>query len=153
MQGTQQTNFPAAEPPFVSAKLPRRFFLIAALLGAGLIAAVLFSFNPAQHSFYPSCPLHRLTGLSCPGCGGLRALHQLSHGNFATAFQLNPLLVALLPVLGWFGLREVVRQTTGKKLLSLFARAPWGWVLLGITIVFTVVRNLPWPVFAWMAAP
>jgi hypothetical protein len=86
----------------------RRWWLIAggAILGALVAALVLFSFDPSTHRFYPRCTFHALTGLDCPGCGGLRAAHQLLHGNFVLAFRFNPLLVAGLPlfcfmVLGW----------------------------------------------------
>ena len=53
-----------------------------ALLG---LAAVLFFFNPAQSGFYPFCVFHRTTGLLCPGCGSLRALHQLLHQRICTS--------------------------------------------------------------------
>ena len=86
------------------------------LLLAGLTAAlaaetaVLFFFDPARYAIYPVCPWHALTGWDCPGCGTLRALHQLTHGNLAAAWRLNPLTVALLPVGLWIGLREWVWQ-------------------------------------------
>jgi hypothetical protein len=51
--------------------------------GAVLLLALgalgfLFLFNPATTSFYPACPFFWATGCYCPGCGSLRALHQLS---------------------------------------------------------------------------
>jgi len=133
---------------------PSRFFVsISIFLAVTAAGLVLFFFNPAHHSFYPTCPLHQWTGLSCPGCGGLRALHQLSHGHFAAAFQLNALLIVLLPVVGWLALREIILQTSGKNLPSIFLRPVWGWSLLALAIIFTVIRNLPWLEFSWMAAP
>ena len=59
-----------------------------------LAAGVLFCFDPNRYPFYPLCFFHRATGLLCPGCGSLRALHQLLHGNLATAFHFNALLVS-----------------------------------------------------------
>src|SRR5208283_1274662 len=55
----------------------------AAALAAAVAAAVLFVFDPATAGFYPVCALHEMTGLQCPGCGGLRAMHQVFHGHLA----------------------------------------------------------------------
>ena len=70
-----------------------------AVLAAGLLgaAAVLFFFDPAIVRFYPRCPLHSLTGLDCPACGGLRAAHLLLHAQVRAAFALNPFLFFALP--------------------------------------------------------
>ena len=67
------------------------------LLAATGILLVLFFFDPARFSFYPRCPLHSVTGLDCPTCGSLRAIHQLLHGHVRAAYALNPLLFYLVP--------------------------------------------------------
>jgi hypothetical protein len=41
---------------------------------------------------HPGCGLKRLTGLPCPGCGGLRGLAVLAEGKVGPALELNPLL-------------------------------------------------------------
>jgi hypothetical protein len=105
--------------------------------------AVLFFFDPSTAGFYPVCTLHALTGLQCPGCGGLRAVHQLSHGHLAAAWRLNPLLVALLPVAFWLGLRETVRAVTGRQWPGLVTRPLFGWLLVGAVVLFGVLRNVP----------
>jgi hypothetical protein len=45
------------------------------------------------------CPLHRLTGMPCPGCGVTRGLVGLSHGDFSFALGANPFVLVLWPVL------------------------------------------------------
>src|SRR5687767_5236276 len=65
---------------------------------AAMAGVLLFFFNPAEHAFYPRCFLKMTTGLDCPGCGGLRATHQLLHGKVREAFALNPLFVVGLPI-------------------------------------------------------
>lgn len=60
---------------------------------AAFAAAVLFLFDPGHWAFYPGCVFYRTTGLLCPGCGSLRACHQLLHGHFAAALHCNPLLI------------------------------------------------------------
>lgn len=73
---------------------------LAVLAGIALVAAcsILFVFNPADVDWMGRCPFYALTGLKCPGCGTLRAIHHLLHLRFAEAWQLNPLMIGLLPV-------------------------------------------------------
>ena len=72
----------------------RRFGILAGVL----LVAVLFFFNPATTSFYPPCLFRTFLGTQCPGCGSLRAAHQLLHGNFAAAWALNPTLMIVGPL-------------------------------------------------------
>lgn len=64
-----------------------------------LIAAlyVLFKLDPETHSLFPKCPFLLATGLECPGCGSQRAIHQLLHLNFTSAFRYNAFMVIALP--------------------------------------------------------
>ena len=135
-------------PPIVAVtppKPPRRWRWIALSgLGLGLVvAAILFQFNPVQHAFYPQCTLHRVTGLNCPGCGGLRAMHHLLHGELATAFRFNPFVLLALPVLVWLGARRLL----GRPPLSNRAIQFVAWVGIGGLVVFGVLRNLPLAMF------
>ncbi len=111
-----------------------------ALTGA---VALLYFYEPATAGFYPICAFHAMTGLDCPGCGGLRAVHQLSHGNIAAAWHFNPLLVALLPMALWLGFREFARMFTGRRWPGIVTRPIMAWVLLGVVVAFGIVRNLP----------
>lgn len=76
--------------------MSRRKILI--LGTAALAAAVLFLFDPATTGFYPPCLFRTFLGTQCPGCGSLRAAHQLLHGNFAGAWALNPTLIVVGPL-------------------------------------------------------
>ena len=129
---TQSLPIPAWRPWLLTA-------LAAAFAAA---AAILFLFDPARCPIYPICPFHALTGWECPGCGSLRAAHQLLHGNWAAAWRLNPLTVSLLPAGFWLGLREAVWQVTGIKWPGLVTRPFFGWALLVILVLFGIVRNL-----------
>jgi hypothetical protein len=117
-------------------------------LALAVCAAVLYWFPPEQYALYPRCLLYHLTGLQCPGCGGLRAAHQLLHGHWAAAFELNPIVVMLVPLAGLFGLGRLWRCWTGRDWLRPF-RGPVGlWCMLGAILVFTILRN--WPVGGWL---
>lgn len=132
--------------------LSQKTFIGLGLIAAGLLAfVVLFAFDPARSPIYPVCLFHKFTGLHCPGCGSLRALHQLTHGNFAAAFHHNALLVSALPLLA-LGL---VRQQSGRRAARSgarsLARPATAWLIAAIVILFTVLRNVPAPAFAWMS--
>ena len=45
----------------------------------------------------PSCPLYAVSGLYCPGCGTLRCLHALTHGDLGAALGFNVLTVLAPP--------------------------------------------------------
>jgi hypothetical protein len=104
---------------------------------------VLYLYDPTTAGFYPVCQVHQLTGLECPGCGSLRALHQLTHGHFAAAWNFNPLLVTVLPMGIWLGMREAARWIFGWTWPGIFNRPIVGWSLLAATIVFGIARNIP----------
>jgi len=130
-----------AEPPRISGT--HRGIVLASILVPVLLACgFVFCFDPSRHGFYPICLFHQTTGLLCPGCGASRALYHLLHGELAVAFRFNPLLMAFLPVAGWFGARFVVR-TMRNRPASMSIRPIWLWTVLIVLVAFTVVRNLP----------
>ena len=141
------TRIPPRHAP-VPALRPVPFLLSLIVVGCGAI--VLFLFNPAQHGFYPFCFFYQFTGLLCPGCGSLRAVHQLLHGNFAAALRFNALLVGSLPVAGFFFGRFVVRKLKSQPAPAVFPSA-WVWGVLTVMMVFGILRNLPFARSAWLA--
>jgi hypothetical protein len=118
-----------------------------ALASGGLL---LFLFNPEQSGFYPFCVFHRITGLQCPGCGSLRAMHNLLHGNIPAAFHYNALLVLSLPLLFAQAVR-IGNARFSHQPARAHINAAWLWSGMLVLIVFGVLRNLPFPVFAWLA--
>jgi hypothetical protein len=111
---------------------------------AAMAAAVmLYLRNPAGSHFYPPCPFHLLTGLYCPGCGSLRAIHQLLHGRLVAAFGLNPLMLVLLPFVLYGLAVRFVRSVTGRRLPDIELSQRGIWILLGVIIAYWILRNLP----------
>jgi hypothetical protein len=110
------------------------------LLGAG----VLFAIDPAQHEIYPTCWFYATTGWQCPGCGGLRATHQLLHGHLAVAWALNPLAVLLVPLGAWCGLDAALSLVRGRGLPYSAPRPALIWLGLASALIFGLARNLPW---------
>lgn len=103
--------------------------LAAVLSMAGGSLLILFLFDPAHYHFYPTCYFHLLTGFYCPGCGALRAMHQMLHGNLAAAFRLNLLVVLALPGSVIWKVRPIRRVLLCTFLIT--------------CAVFTVARNIP----------
>jgi hypothetical protein len=125
-----------------------RGMLVGAVGLTGLAAAaVLYWFDPSQGGFYPICLFHRTTGLLCPGCGSLRAMHQLLHGHLARAFQLNPLLLLSIPLGIWFAARTFM-QREDPAVSSRFPAGKWLWVVLGLGLAFSIWRNIPGTYFS-----
>lgn len=134
----------------------RRSRLLGPLLAAGGVLAAtgyVALVDPNSPGHYPLCPFKAMTGWDCPGCGGLRAVHDLAHGNLAAALDQNALaVVVLLPVavvmwLGWLrrawtGPRQGRPEPTPSRVRALWTRwAPYAG--LALVIAFTVFRNLP----------
>jgi hypothetical protein len=107
-----------------------------ALVGSVSVAAIgIACCDPATTWWMPSCPLYALTGLLCPLCGSLRAVHALLTGAPVAAFELNPLLV--LTGGAWAIWR-------GRTLAFCFSTR--GLVAIS---AFGLLRNLWWPA-AWL---
>jgi hypothetical protein len=104
---------------------------------------LLSACDPATSAIFPPCPFRALTGLRCPGCGTLRALHQLLHGNLLAALRLNPLMVLSLPFLAYGLLDEVVYQASGYRLRRARIGAGAIWLLLVVILAFWGLRNIP----------
>ncbi|MFM7030701.1 MAG: DUF2752 domain-containing protein [Micrococcales bacterium] len=92
------------------------------------------------HEFWPKCPVYLVTGLYCPGCGGLRATWDLLHGNLYGALNQNA-LIFVIPV---FVILGFVAQRSNSRLFRIAVLA----VILTVAIGFTVLRNLPG---SWLA--
>jgi hypothetical protein len=109
-----------------------------------MVALVLLrDANPANSSLFPPCPFLWLTGFYCPGCGSLRALHQLLHGNFGAAFALNPFAVLAFPFLVYGGASRVVFLLRGRYLSRMFLPGRLIWTLCFAIVLFGILRNLP----------
>jgi Protein of unknown function (DUF2752) len=114
-----------------------------ATIAAGAAAlAFVGAVDPNEPGHYPPCPVHALTGLYCPGCGGLRSAHALAHGDLAAAVGGNALAVAAFALVAYVLGVWLVAAARDRP-----ARVPArvnGWVVLGLVVAFTVARNLPW---------
>jgi hypothetical protein len=123
---------------------------VAAAGAVFLVLVVLFVFDPGRHAFYPRCLFHVTTGLHCPGCGGLRGLHELLHGHWLAALRLNFLAFGVTPVLVLVALSARLRQDRSHR-AAIWERPWFAWALAGVVIAFGVLRNLPVAPFTLLA--
>ncbi len=122
----------------------RKGYLLAAAALAGTIALLLLrTFDPASSGIFPPCPLHFLTGWYCPGCGSLRALHQLLQGNARAAWAMNPLTMVLLPFIGYGLMSQAALVLRGRTLPGMFLSANMIRGLCVVIVLFGILRNLP----------
>lgn len=128
---------------------------LAILIGVPLViiggATALFFLNPSEHSFFPKCSFYVATGFSCPGCGSTRALFHLTHGNVLEALRLNPGLMALITLGLTDYIRFVVSVIRGNPFQTLFGKLKLLGALMGVMLVYGVIRNLPWSLFESLA--
>ncbi|HET9305213.1 MAG TPA: DUF2752 domain-containing protein [Candidatus Sulfotelmatobacter sp.] len=132
-------------------EISKRSVVAAALFAMAGAVVVLRMYDPASSGIFPPCPVHYLTGLYCPGCGSLRAMHQLLHGNLRAAWAMNPLTCILLPFLMYGLASEALSRVGGRGLPQVFLPAASIRVLCGVIIVFGIVRNLPMHPFDLLA--
>ena len=122
------------------------------LVAVALLAAsvALHLRDPHRTGSWGFCPWLALTGTYCPGCGGLRAVNDLTHGDLRAAASSNLLFVVSIPfMVAWWSRwtldrwRGVVRRGDARLQLRL------GLAFLALAVCFAVVRNTP--AGAWLA--
>lgn len=109
-----------------------RRFIALCLTPAFVAGVVLLRFyDPAANSLFPRCPFYVLTGLKCPGCGTLRAIHSALNGRFGEAIAWNPILVIAIPVVVALLISPAVARN---KYV--------GYGIFGVIMLYWIIRNL-----------
>ena len=117
-------------------------------LAAGLLCGAVWMGDPTTPGGpLPVCPTKALLGIDCPGCGSLRMLYSLLHGDVPAAVRYNALgFVAVLLLLWAFGTWTYGR-IVGRKIVSWQHHRWAAAVALVLVSVWFVVRNLPFAPF------
>jgi hypothetical protein len=123
------------------------------LAGIGLIFGsvgvfVVARFNPSTSNFFPVCPLHALTGYSCPGCGLTRGFHSLFHGDIVSALMFNVMLPIYLIIFIYIGISFLFVVTRGRGLNFLAFSPRMVYAFFMLSLVFAILRNLPFYPFS-----
>jgi hypothetical protein len=106
------------------------------------VASLAF-LDPAETTFIPMCPCRLLTGLYCPGCGSLRAIHAMTRLRIDRALGYNPLLVFFVPLFIWFFAANLVTACWGPEKIKFSLPPAFAKSLLLIIVAYFVIRNIP----------
>jgi hypothetical protein len=125
----------------VRASLVRPTLVRAGVVSAGVFLplATVWLLDPNVEGHYPTCPIRSVVGVDCPGCGSLRAMHDLAHGDFLGALDHNAMLVLFLPLLGL----ELARWVASRPATALMR---WRYAPMAAMVVLSawmLARNLP----------
>ena len=117
--------------------------------GLGLATLALHLRDPHASGSWGLCPSAAM-GIYCPGCGGLRAVNDLTNGDVGAALSSNILVTLTIPVvvvllLLWS--RDRWRGRTREPNARAITRATVAFCVLAVA--FAVVRNLSFG--AWLA--
>ena len=122
------------------------------MLSAAAVAAATLALHvrdPHVSHSWGVCPLYALTGLYCPGCGGLRGVNDLTNGHVGQAASSNLLLVLALPFVAVVFVRWMSGAWGGREVRAI-PEVPRAitYSLVVLAVLFTVARNLPG---SWLA--
>ena len=106
-------------------------------------STVVSYFDPSTYNFFPVCPLFKLTGFACPGCGLTRGFHALFHGDLLTALHFNALIPVWVGIFGYLFLSLVMFAVRCKALPMKLPSPVVLWIFMFGLLAFGVLRNLP----------
>lgn len=116
-------------------------------VAAGACAVVWVADPTTPGGILPTCPTKALLGIDCPGCGTLRTIYSLLHGDVMSALRFNALAVValafLLVAFAVWTYGRIIDRTIGSWQHHRWAAT----VTLGIVVVWFVLRLLPFEPF------
>lgn len=134
-------------PPSAPAKVPqtRGQRLVAPLTTIGVLGVATLALHlrdPHAQGSWGFCPSAAL-GFWCPGCGGLRAVNDMTNGQLLDAASSNLAFVVALPfVVAALAMWTLERWRGRRRPVSPSVLVRVGVGVLALVAVFTVLRNL-----------
>lgn len=139
-------------PPGSAVTPARRQRLVAPVLTIGALTAATVALHvrdPHAEGSWGICPTAAM-GFACPGCGGLRAVNDLTNGDLLAAASSNLAFVVLLPfLLAGLAVWVVARWRGRRVVVPMRIVRPVAWAGLVLLVAFSVLRNLP--AGSWLA--
>lgn len=120
----------------------KRIALVIALPLILIIIGLVYVYLQTQGIIQFECIIHKLTGLSCPSCGGTRMVYSLLNLEIYQAFRYNSFIFISIPYIMYIYIDwgyEYIKHNrqsskTGRLLIILFT----------CIVVFGVLRNIPY---------
>jgi hypothetical protein len=120
---------------------------VAALVGCA--CAVVWMGDPTTPGGpLPVCPTKLLLGIDCPGCGSLRMVYSLLHGDLLAALRFNAVGLAALILLVWSYGAWTYGRIVGRDVRTWQHQRWAAMTALVVVSVWFVIRNLPFGPFA-----
>ncbi|GAB89717.1 DUF2752 domain-containing protein [Gordonia rhizosphera] len=121
------------------------------MLGPGVIVAVaaagctaIWLGDPtAPGGFLPTCPTKLLFGVTCPGCGSMRMIYALLHGDVPAALHFNGLGVVAIALLVYAFVAYSVGLWRGRRVRSWQHLRYAPMIALVAVVSWFIVRNVP----------
>lgn len=132
----------------VVAAVPRLGAPLAVAALAGCACVAVWMGDPTTPGGpLPVCPTKLLLGIDCPGCGSLRMVYSLMHGNVPAALGYNAVgLVGLILLIWAFGAWTYGR-IVDRRIRSWQHRRSAAMITLVVVSTWFVIRNLPFAPF------
>lgn len=109
-----------------------------------LMCAAIWAGDPTTpHGPLPVCPTKALLGIDCPGCGSLRMVYSLMHGNLLAAARFNALGLAAVVLLLWTYFSWTYGRLVGRRIRGWQHRRWAAVVTLTLVLAWFVMRNIP----------
>src|SRR4029077_17867065 len=121
---------------------------LAGAAGTTLACAAIWVGDPTTpHGPLPVCPTKALLGIDCPGCGSLRMLYSLMHGDLVAAARFNALALVAVGLLLWAYVAWTYGRVAGRRIGSWQHRRWSAALTLTLVLAWFVVRNIPFAPF------
>jgi len=106
------------------------------------VVGIIYFFIYRRLGFGIPCVFYELTGLKCPGCGSTKLCASLLMLDFASAFNSNPCIFVMLPLLAYFLIKYIycyirwgrVRFNTVENIILI--------IMIIALLIFGVLRNI-----------
>lgn len=111
-----------------------------------IIVVILMAILLIHGKIAIACVFYEITGLYCPGCGITRSILSLIDGDIYQAFRYNPIIFIDIPLIIITSIIDFIYKDNKKvkKVTNVIYI-----MLLIITLVFGVLRNIPY--FSFLA--
>jgi hypothetical protein len=114
----------------------------AVVTAAVFFIIILYFWDPEVQHYYPPCLFQTVTGLLCPGCGGMRGTHNLLHLHFLEAYHFNPLVFLSTPLIIYAFIYYIALLVFKKQLPKVPVNGMTITVVSVAVLIFWILRNM-----------